>query len=72
MPNIVYTIAKHVKYIHMHAAHSLVSAEYHLQAARKCSAQLVLAWSNSQKNDIGSWWGRKDIYNLRYLPVNVN
>jgi uncharacterized protein (UPF0276 family) len=47
------TIAKHVKYIHMPVAHSLVSVEYHLQAARVRSGQVVVAWSSSQKNDIG-------------------
>ena len=38
----------------MRAAHSPVSAEYHLQAAGVFSSQLVLARSSSQKKDSGS------------------
>jgi hypothetical protein len=46
MHKVAYTITKHV-------------AEYHLQAERVCSSELVLAWRTSQKNDIVSIY---DIY----------
>jgi hypothetical protein len=72
MHKVAYTITKYVKNIAVRAAHSLVSVDCPLQAARACSSQLVEAWSSSLKNDIGKDLAAYDTEtSIKHFPIEM-